>query len=92
MEQIFYKKTTSILFVTAVLVVVILACILLVFLTQLSALHVRLEEMQAKIEDYNQQKISKEELLAYMQSNDYVRKWAEANGRIFKDDIKWVPD
>lgn len=92
MEQIFHKKSTAILFVTAILVVVILACILLVFLTQLSALHARVDEMQAKIDDYNQQKITKEELLEYMQSNDYVRKWAEANGRISQDDIKWVED
>ena len=90
MEQIFHKKTTAILFVTAILVVLILACILLVFLTQLSALHARVEAMQAKIEDCKQQKITKEELLEYMQSNDYVRKWAEANGRISQDDIKWV--
>ena len=82
MMQIFHKKSTAILFVTAITVVLILACILLVFLTQLSALHARVEEMQAKIEDYNQQKITKEELLEYMQSNDYVRKWAEANGRM----------
>ena len=92
MEQIFYKKSTSILFVTAILVLLILACILLAFLTQLSALHARVEEMQAKIADYNDRKITTEELLDYMQSNDYVRKWAEANGRISQDDIKWVED
>ena len=90
MEQIFHKKTTAILFVTAILVVLILACILLVSLTQLAALKARVEEMKGMIADYNNQKITKEELLEYMQSNDYVRKWAEANGRISQDDIKWV--
>ena len=92
MEQIFYKKSTSILFVTAVVVVLILACILLAFLTQLSALHAKVEEMQEKIAEYNERKISNQELLDYMQSNEYVRKWAEANGRISQDDIKWVED
>ena len=90
MERIFYKKTTSILFVTAILVVLILACILLVFLTQLSALNARVDALNEKIQQARQDEISKQELLDYMQSNDYVRKWAEANGRISQDDIKWI--
>ena len=92
MELIFHRKSTAILFVTAILVVLILACMLLVFLTQLAALNARVDEMQAKIEDYKQQVITKEELLEYMQSNDYVRKWAEERGKISPDDINWVYD
>lgn len=92
MDRIFYKKTTSILFVTAILVLLILACMLLVFLTQLSALNGRVDELNEKIQQARNEEITKQELLEYMQSNDYVRKWAEEHGKVSPDDISWVYD
>ena len=92
MERIFYKKTTSILFVTAILVVLILACMLLVFLTQLSALNAQAEALHEWIQQAQEDVDAKNQLLEYMQSNEYVRKWAEANGRISDKDIQWLND
>ena len=89
MERIFYRKTTSILFVTAILVLLMLVCMLLVLLTQMSSLNAQVDAMNAKIEEYEQNIITKEELLEYMQSNEYVKKWAEAHGKILNTDIQW---
>ena len=92
MERIFYRKTTSILFVTAILVLVILACILLVFLTQLASLNGRVAILNEKIHQAQQDQAYMQELLEYMDSNDYVRKWAEANGRISAEDVQWLEE
>ena len=92
MDRIFYRKTTSILFVTAILVLLILACMLLVSLTQLSALNARVDELTALIDRAKEDVEAKNELLEYMQSNDYVRKWAEANGRISAEDVQWLEE
>ena len=90
MELIFHRKLTSILFVTAILVLLILACMLLVSLTQLSALNGRVNELNEKIQQAKDEQITKEELLEYMDSNEYVKKWAEDHNRISQDDIAWV--
>ena len=90
MDRIFYRKTTSILFVTAILVVLILVCMLLVSLTQLSALSHRADELNALIEEAKTDVEAKNKLLEDRESLEYVMKWAEANGRISKDDVLWV--
>ena len=90
MELIFHRKSTSILFVTAILVVVILACMLLVSLTQLSSLNAQADALHEWIQQAQNDVDAKNELLEYMQSNDYVRKWAEENGRISDEDVKWL--
>ena len=89
MDRIFYKKTTAILFVTAILVLLILVCMLLVSLTQLAALNGRVKELQEMIHLADENVITQQELLEYMKSNEYVVKWAEAHGRISRDDVKW---
>lgn len=92
MDRIFYKKTTAILFVTAILVLLILVCMLLVSLTQLAALNERVNELTTLIERAKVDVDAKKELLEYMRSNDYVRKWAEEHDRISGDDIQWLND
>ena len=89
MERIFYRKTTSILFVTAILVLLMLVCMLLVLLTQMSSLNAKLEEYEDMIQKANDRLITQEELLEYMKSNEYVKKWAEQNGKILNTDIQW---
>ena len=92
MERIFYRKTTSILFVTAILVLVILVCILLVFLAQLSSLNARVEELNDMIQRANGDVEVLKKELADREDIDYVIKWAEAHGRISQDDVQWLKD
>lgn len=92
MDRIFYKKTTSILFVTAILVVVLLACILLVFLTQLSSLNAQAEELHDWIQQAQTDVEVKNKLLEDRDSIEYVKKWAEKNGRISDQDVQWLED
>ena len=89
MERIFYRKTTSILFVTAILVLLMLVCMLLVLLTQMSSLNAKVEEYEKMIQKAEDHLITQEELLEYMQSNEYVKKWAEQRGKILNTDIQW---
>ena len=90
MERIFYRKSTAIAFVTAILVLLILVCILLVFLAQLSSLNARVEELNDVIQraEGDVEVLKKE--LADRDDIEYVIKWAEAHGRISKDDVQWL--
>ena len=90
MEMIFHRKITSVLFVTAMLVLLVLVCMLLVSLTQLSSLNAKADVLNQKIQKAQEDQAYMEELLDYMKSNDYVRKWAEDHDRINQDDIKWL--
>ena len=90
MERIFYKKSTAILFVSAVLVVVILACMLLVTLTQMSAVKERIAKFEQLLEEAGQTIEERQEMLEYLQTDEYVRKWAEAHNKISQDDISWL--
>ncbi|MCH5153257.1 MAG: hypothetical protein J1F68_04800 [Clostridiales bacterium] len=90
MERIFYRKSTAAIFVAAILILVLLLCMLLVTLTQMSSLNARAKEMAELIQEARNDETKLQELLEYMQTNDYVRKWAEAHERISEDDISWV--
>ena len=92
MELIFHKKLTSILFVTAILVVLMLVCILLASLTQLSSLRAQADALNEKIQNAQNDQAALEELRDYMKSRDYVRKWAEENGWISAEDIQWLTE
>ena len=90
MERIFYKKSTAAIFVAAILVLVLLVCMLLVTLTQMSSLNARVERLQTLIDEAKEKNEVTKELLEYLQSDDYVRKWAEEHERINQDDISWL--
>ena len=92
MERIFYRKTTSIMFVAALLVILMLTCILLVMLTQMSSLNARAEELADMIERAKGDITVLKQELADRQDIDYVIKWAEENGRISKEDVQWLKD
>lgn len=92
MGRIFYNKKLSILFVAATLVIVLLVCMLLVNLTQLSSVKERIAEFETKMEQVEQGKMEREEMLEYLQTDDFVRKWAEDHGRINQDDILWLQE
>lgn len=90
MEQLFYRKSTAILTVAAVLVLIILLCALLTFLTQYTSMAAnakQLEELAKQVESGNK---DKQELIDYMNSNEYIRQWAEANNLIPADTIKYI--
>ena len=90
MERIFYRKSTAAIFVLAILILVLLLCMLLVTLMQLSSLNARAEKLQTLIDEAKEKQEITQELLDYMQSNEYVKDWAKKHDRIDKEDISWV--
>lgn len=92
MERIFYKKWTAIVFVAAILVLVLLVCMLLVTLTQMSSLDQRAEELQILINEAREQERLTQELLDYMNENEYVKEWAEKHDRVKQEDITWLEE
>lgn len=92
MERIFYKKWTAIMFVAAILVLVLLVCMLLVTLTQMSSLNARAEELNQMIQQAKQNEDDLQKLLDYMNENEYVKEWAEQHDRVKQDDITWLED
>lgn len=90
MERIFYNKTTSILFVTAVLLIVVLVCMLLTNLTQLSALKQKAQDLQTLIQKAQTDVDAKQELISYLQTDEYVIQWAEDKGLLNKEDISYI--
>ena len=92
MGLIFHRKSTSIMFVAATLVLLMLVCMLLVSLTQLSSLNAQAEALHEKIQQAETDKSVLDELLADREKIEFVIKWAEANGKISQDDVKWLND
>ena len=90
MERIFYKKPTAIIFIAAILILVVLICVLLTTLVQMSALKERVDKLNELIAEAREQGRITDELREYLKSDDYVRKWAEDHGRINDDDIQWL--
>ena len=90
MGRIFHKKGTSILFCAAILVLILLVCMLLVTLTQWSSLNSKMEHLQTLIDNVQQGNAELQELKDYLQTDEYVRKWAEEHGRLSQDDISWL--
>ncbi len=92
MTKLFYKKSTSILVIAAILVLVLLALILLVTLMQMSSLSQRAEKLAELIAKAQEDEANLQELIDYLETDDYVRKWAEENNRIKGDDIIWLEE
>ena len=90
MELIFHRKATSIAFVAATLVLLMLVCMLLVFLTQLSSLNAQADALVEKIQQAREDVEAKNELLEDRDKLEYIIKWAEEHGRISSDDVKWL--
>ena len=92
MENIFYNKKTSVLFVAATLLVVVLLCLLLVNLTQMSTFNQREKQINSLIEQAKQGVIDAKELEEYRQTNEYIIQWALENGRIHEDNLSWIEE
>ena len=89
-NHMFRNKKLAILLVALTLVVVILVCMLLITLTQCSSLNQRSETLQAQIKDACDKEVEITKLIEFMQTPEYIKLWAENNGRISKDDILWI--
>ena len=92
MDRIFYRKSTSILFVTAILVLLILVCMLLALLTTMSSLRSRVEELNDLIQRADGDVEALRQELADRDDIDYVIKWAEAHNMISEKDVQWLKD
>ena len=80
------------MFVAALLVILLLTCILLVFLTQMSSLKAQEDVLIERIQQARNDKEAYEKLLQDRDTIDYVRKWAEKRGKISKEDVQWLKD
>ena len=92
MEKLFYKKWSAILTVAAILLVAILLCVLLTFLTQKAMLEPRVEELQGLIDAAKKSAEDKQALVEYLKTDEYVKKWAEDHGYISKEDILFIEE
>lgn len=90
MPYVFRNKKISILIIAAVVLVLILVCMLLIFLSQMSSFNRNAEKLQAQIAEATNQEVELNELLQFMQTDEYVKLWAENNGRMSRDDILWI--
>lgn len=73
------------------MILVLLVCMLLVSLTQMTSLKQRQAKLTTLIEQAKQDEAKLQELNEYLQSDEYVRDWAEKNDRIEKDEDTWIP-
>ena len=90
MVQLFHKKSTAILTVAAILVLVLLLCALLTTLSQMTALHARVEKLQKLVANAQNSNEDKQALLDFIATDEYVVKWAEDQGLIKKSDISYI--
>ena len=92
MEKLFYKKWSAILTVAAILLVAILLCVLLTFLTQKATLEPRIEKLKVLIEEGGKSVQENQKLLEYYKTDEYVKRWAEDHGYISPDDILFIEE
>ena len=92
MIRIFRSKKIAVLIVAAAVVALLLAWMLLITLSQMSSLNQSAVNLQNQIEKLNGQKIELNDLLEFMKTDEYVKRWAENNGRMSEDDILWIAD
>ncbi len=90
--KIFYKKSTAIAFIAAMLVLVLLICMLLVSLTQMASVRQQAKNLRQMVENGE---ITVEELKQNVQMQntvDYIIDWAERNNYVKQSDINWVQE
>lgn len=90
MMHMFRNKKISVLIVAAIVLALLLICMLLITLSQKSSIEQSAKRLQAQIEEQCSQQVELNELLQFMQTEEYVKRWAESNGRMDKDDILWI--
>lgn len=90
MPYVFRNKKISILIVAAIVLALLLICMLLITLSQMSSLNQSATRLQAQIAEQCDKKVEIEELLEFMKTPEYVKRWAENNGKMNKDDILWI--
>lgn len=88
--RLFYKKSTSVLIVAAIIVLIFLICMLLVTLTQLASLNEKVERINALYEQAQSDESAKQELLAYRETDKYVIDWAVKMGLIPEGVINFI--
>lgn len=90
MLHIFRNKPRSIVIVAAVVVALLLICMLLITLSQMSSLNQSAQKLQAQIAEQCNKQVKLEELKQFMQTDEYVKRWAENNGKMSGEDILWI--
>ncbi len=81
------KLTYGLLILSVLLLLLVL--ILLTVLAQLSSINSEVDRLQELIDNAKADSSATAELLEYMESNEYICEWAEANGMISSDDLNW---
>ncbi len=90
MDRLFLKKSTSILTVVALLIVIVMLFSLLTLLTQKASLSTRAEKLKTLIEQSKSDNEAKQQLIDFMQTDEYVKNWALNNGLINSDDVSYI--
>lgn len=90
MLYIFRNKAKSIVIVAAIVVALLLICMLLITLSQMSSLNQSAQKLQAQIAEQCDKQIELNKLLQFMQTDEYVKLWAENNGKMSGEDILWI--
>ena len=90
MDRLFLKKSTSILTVVALLIVLVMLFTLLTLLTQKASLSNRAEKLKTLIEQSKTDNEAKQQLIDFMQTDEYVKNWALSNGLINSDDVSYI--
>lgn len=90
MGVLFHKKSTAILTIAAILLVVLLVCALLITLSQMMSLDARAHQLKVLLEDKEKSNADKQAFLDYVKTDDYVSSWALKMGYIQKDDYLYI--
>lgn len=92
MIRMFRSKKISVLIVAAIVLALLLICMLLAMLSQWTSLKQRAERLKVQIQEQAGKEVELNDLLDFMKSDEYVRRWAESNGRMSQDDIRWMAE
>lgn len=90
MGVLFHKKSTAILTIAAILLVVLLVCALLITLSQMMSLNSRAQSLSVLVKNILENNADKQELLDFMKTDEYVVRWAELQGLVEKSQISYI--
>lgn len=88
--KIFYKKSTAIVFIAAMLVLVLLICMLLVSLTQMASVRQQAKNLRQMVENGEATKTQLQDDLEKKKTIEYIEEWAAKNNYVKQEDIIWV--
>lgn len=90
MRKIFLNKKLSYLIVAATVVLLLLVFILMTQLSQMASFNDRIAQLNALIEIKDGEIQQTNELIEYLQSNEYITQWAIEHGLLPEGADSWI--